>query len=70
MHYCQPRSNHGPYSAVEVGYPSKRVEKLMPYMDGEDTPTKAVYAYVPLDLVERIIDDHGGMTSKEEAVSA
>jgi len=27
MHYCTPRENQGPYSEVEVGYPSERPTK-------------------------------------------
>lgn len=34
--YCTPRENTGPWTAVEVGYPTDREESLMPYIDGDD----------------------------------
>ena len=61
-HYCRPRSNVGPYTAVEVGFPSKRVEELMPYIDGPDEEaTTTVYGYVPVEVVEQVIEKHGGV---------
>lgn len=61
-HYCAPRDSTGPWTAVEVGYPSTKVEAFMPYIDGgEDTnPTDTVYGYVPIEIVARAIADHGG----------
>lgn len=55
--YCTPRDNNGPYTHVEVGFPSERVKELMPYIDGDsDYPTETVYGYVPVEIVEAIID--------------
>ena len=65
MHYCTPRSSEGPYTAVEVGFPSQRVEALMPYAETRAEPTKTVYERVPSRLVVIIIADHGGMVSGE-----
>ncbi len=63
-HYCYPRNSKGPWSAVEIGFPSERVEAFMPYIDGgEDDPTGTVYGYVPIDLVADAISDHGGFGS-------
>lgn len=61
--YCSPRENVGPYDQVEVGYPSRRFEELMPYIDGDaDTdPTATVYGYVPIEIVEGIVADCGGI---------
>ena len=61
--YCSPRENVGPYDQVEVGYPSRRFEELMPYIDGDaDTdPTASVYGYVPIEIVEQIVADCGGI---------
>lgn len=59
-HYCTPRTNEGPYSHVEVGYPT-----VIPpgswrlHADG-DYPSD-VYAYVPIELVKAFIDSHGGI---------
>lgn len=61
--YSQPRDDFArEYRAVEVGYPSERVEDLMPYIDGQDSnPTETVYGYVPIEVIEKIIAAHGGL---------
>ena len=61
--YCRPRQNQGPWTEVEVGFPSAREEALMPYIDGgpDDDPTKTVYGYVPVKVVVYVINRHGGV---------
>lgn len=62
FHYCTPRESEGPWSTVEIGFPTERVEELMPYMEdwGDTKPTEAVYAYVPVEIVAQVIADNGG----------
>ena len=60
-HYCDPKAVDGPWTSVEVGFPSARVEALMPYAEDIYNPTETVYGYVPIAVVERIIDEHGGI---------
>lgn len=62
FHYCSPRDSHGPWVSVEVGFPSERVDAFMPFIDGGqgESPTENVYGYVPIEIVARAIDDHGG----------
>ena len=64
--YSQPRDDFAKnYEQVEVGYPSARIEELMPYIDGADNdPLQSVYGYVPVSLVEKIILAHGGLKEK------
>ena len=66
-HYCTPRDNFGPYSKVEVGFPSERVEEFMPFAEDANSPTNTVYAWVPIEIVEQVIESHGG--AKADAVS-
>lgn len=65
-HYCQPRDNYGPWYLVEVGYPSVDPgEEWREYFDGdweETDHTGSVYKYVPIDLVVKFINDHGGIS--------
>ena len=57
--YCTPRNNEGPWSLVEVGYPSVTPpESWREYADGS-FPSD-VYGYVPVALVEEYIAAHGG----------
>lgn len=66
-HYCSPRDNIGPYTSVEIGYPSERVEEFMHYIDGDENadPTQTVYGWVPLETVVQIIESHGGFGHDE-----
>ena len=63
-HYCTPRTHRGPYSKVEVGYPSVAPpDSWADYFDGEwgrDAPTDSVYACVPIELVREFSLAHGG----------
>jgi hypothetical protein len=59
-HYCIPRENVGPWVSVEVGFPNKVVNDLLEFGCGDD-PTDTVYSYVPVELVEKIVNDNGGL---------
>ena len=61
LHYCTPRYNRGPYSAVEVGFPSKAEPLLIKWAEDRDDLTNTVYGWVPADVVKRVIAKHGGM---------
>ena len=62
-HYCQPRSNSGPYSSIELGYPSESVPELMEYAEDADNPTGTVYGWVPVEVVDAVIAAHGGINA-------
>lgn len=61
FHYCTPRNSIGPWTAVEIGFPSQRVGEFMEYADDPDDATGTVYGYVPVEAVEAVIDRHGGI---------
>ena len=63
--YCSPRDDVGPYTAVEVGFPSSYDLFLHEYADNPETPTESVYGWVPTVVVQLCIDSHGGMISGE-----
>lgn len=60
-HYCSPRDNIGPWSEVEVGFPSQKVDALLPYAEDASNPCDTVYAYVPIEVVEYVIESNGGI---------
>ena len=65
-HVCIPRNDHGPHSAVEVGYPSETEPLLMPYSDGMSeicgsAPT--MYANVPAEVIMNVVCKHCGLRS-------
>ena len=54
--YCTPRNDSGPYSKVELMVWGGSVPRyLTPYKN--DT----VYSYVPVQLIDRLIQDGGGL---------
>jgi hypothetical protein len=59
--YCEPRDNAGPWTHVELGFPSGYEEELMEYAEDKDRPTGTVYGWVPLELVARVVTAHGGL---------
>jgi len=66
--YCTPRQNLGPWTAVECGFPSAHPgDEMMPYIDGDisQDPADTVYGYVPVEVVARLIESHGGMREEE-----
>jgi hypothetical protein len=71
-HYCTPRDDYGPYSAVGAGYiENAKREAVTPpeswreYGDGEFP--SSVYGYVPTQLVEEFIAAHGGRADSQNA---
>lgn len=66
--YSEPRENleGGMYKCVEVGFPSAREELLMKYAEDPHDPTDSIYPYVPVALVDKVIQKHGGISSMEE----
>ena len=60
-HYCEPRSDSGPYSSFEIGFPSEKIDKIMEYAEDPESPTATVYGYVPSQVVLEIIQDNQGI---------
>ena len=67
-HYCTPRVTFKPvefwngYTAVECGFPNQVEEELMEYAEDED-PLKTVYGWVPVELLDKILEKHGGIVN-------
>ncbi|MYR30528.1 MULTISPECIES: hypothetical protein [unclassified Streptomyces] len=58
-----PADYPGPYTQVEVGFPSERPEPWSDWaehVEDPDEPTRTVYSYVPVEIVRALIDSHGG----------
>jgi hypothetical protein len=68
--YCTPQDNNGPWTHVEVGFPSKHFELLDEYQDGDDVPEKSVYGYVPIEIVEECIAQCGGINVAKTIIMA
>ena len=61
--YCEPRTCEPVWTKVEVGYPSAEEPLLNSYSEsfGEGNPTEDIYPYVPVEVVEAVIEKHGGI---------
>lgn len=57
--YCTPRTDEGPHTHVEVGFPTARPRWWDEYAQNPTT-LDTVAAYVPVELVEEFIAEHGG----------
>lgn len=60
-HYCSPRDDTGPWTSVELGYPSESDPLIFTYAEDIDAPTDTVYGYVPIEIAQQLIDKHGGI---------
>lgn len=61
-HYCTPRNNEGPYTHVEAGYPQGKVPvSWKKYAEDKEDLNATVYPYMPIYLVEKYINLHGGL---------
>ena len=65
--YCSPRDNEGPWTRVEVGFPSQKDDLLMEYAEDASIPTGTVYGYVPIEVVAEVIERHGGFEEDSDA---
>ncbi len=63
-HYCTPRLDCGPYSELEVGFPSAEPPQTWrKYFDGNwdsDDHKGSVYGYIPVSKIAWFIQRHGG----------
>ena len=61
--YCMPRVNlsSGGYAEVEIGFPSEKEDLICQYAECSSDYTETVYPYVPVELVEKVIEKHGGI---------
>ena len=59
--YSTPRDLKGPYTHVEIGFPSDAEQLLANWTEDNDNPTETVYPYTPIDVVLAIINKHGGV---------
>lgn len=66
-HYCSPRVDGDIiYDEVELGYPNTEEPELLEYAEDPDRLKSTVYGYVPVELVNKIIEKHGGIVDKKD----
>lgn len=63
--YSTPNCDTDAYTHVELGYPSWKEEALMEYAENRRWPTATVYSYVPVELVDKVLEAHGGIAGAD-----
>ena len=65
IHYCSPRiSGADNYESVELGFPNVEDPLINEYAE-DSNYTNTVYGYVPVEVVNKLIEKHGGITNME-----
>lgn len=61
--YCRPRNNEGPYTHVELGFPTGLEGKqlIIEYAEDPENWEETVYGYVPIEKVAVLILMNGGV---------
>ena len=68
-HYSKPKGLADEYEEIEIGFPSYNDPIIAKYREDygcEETFSSAVYGYVPVGVVDKLIAVHGGID--EQAV--
>ena len=63
-HYSKPKGLADEYEEVEIGFPSYNDPIIAKYREDyecEETFSSAVYGYVPVKVVDKLIAAHGGI---------
>lgn len=58
--YSVPSNNVGPWTHVEIGFPSQIEPLLWKYAEEPGRWTDTVYPRVPVELVAAVVEVHGG----------
>lgn len=54
-------ADYGIYSEFELGFPSGSDDLITPYAEDSSNLTGTVYGWVPVEIVESLIEKHGGV---------
>lgn len=64
IHYCSPRINGADqYETVELGFPNMEEPLIADYAEDSDDLTHTVYGFVPIEVVNKLIEKHGGIVN-------
>ncbi len=69
--YCTPCKDSGPWSSVELSFPSAPMPELADYIRGDDkNAINTVWGYVPLGRVAEVLASHGGLMPEGTPIPA
>lgn len=62
FHYCYPKDKNAEnFEKVELGFPNQKDDLITEYAEDPDDPTSTVYGYVPIEVVDKLMEKHGGI---------
>ena len=64
-HYSTPRKNEKEFMAMEIGFPSEVEELILEFAEEVNNPTETVYGYVDNNIIQQVIDKHGGIDEEK-----
>jgi hypothetical protein len=62
-HYCAPKNHVGPWTSMEIGFPSKPVPELREWredLEDDESDEDCVFGWVPVEKILETIEKHGG----------
>lgn len=59
--YSEPRKSAKTFTKMDLGYPSVEEKDINEFAEEAEELTSTVYPYVPFEVVEAIIEKHGGI---------
>lgn len=64
-HYCTPRKTQEEYKSMEIGFPNEEELLINDYAEKKFNWTDTVYPCVPNNVIQKVIDKHGGINIYE-----
>lgn len=66
MTYSIPKKVGTEFEAMEIGFPSVQEDLIIEFIDrpGHE-PTQSVYGFIPISLIEQVIEKHGGIDEQK-----
>ena len=64
-YYCSPRTESKYYKSMEIGFPSEEEPLIFEYAENKDDYTQTVYGWVPVEIIQEVIDKHGGINIEQ-----
>ena len=61
-HYCTPRESGAEWVCIELGFPNQTpTSEVCNYAENGEDFLDTVYGYVPVHLVDAMLEEHGGI---------
>jgi len=61
FHHSIPSEHSKEFTHMEIGFPSQVEESILEFAEDDTFPTETVYYRVDIEIIQKIIDKHGGI---------